>query len=531
MTPDPTRHLADTGRRVLGLARLLLAPSAHPRLPRAFASLLLDPTVALSDVCGEVLEHPRPARGAAGGGDLPYGTEFRPFPDPGRRHPPYLPHAEAADPGTASGPLTKTVVASWPASPAFPSPVSPSSARTHTATRVPRSMLPEEVASVPDSPGTPGSARPSRTSTGPGNVQGFSDQPSSARRADPGGAQYGSSPAQEIEPAQLPAREVRPPARWTEPSAVLNDAPPSEDLQVDARPASPAQPRRTRYALGPLDAPAPKSLADGTRLVSGSEKLAATQRANLEAPNPKEPPGAPPRDTRAADDTVSTNSRAAWSATPGARHPSGADDVSARTAPGSGEQRTHTFPKREPERTRRQDPRRADAQGGDETREMSEAPGPYPATGDVRLASGSEKLAATLRANLEAPDAEEYPAQRRVATVPTGRDAPAAEGAARKDPGAAWRAASDDASAWTDSGNPWPVPSLRGPGAGDARSHLTAEGGAPEPRPVPPGYGVVRDAEPGSAPPANRNDLGEIMERLADELELEFIRTYGSSGG
>ncbi len=37
--------------------------------------------------------------------------------------------------------------------------------------------------------------------------------------------------------------------------------------------------------------------------------------------------------------------------------------------------------------------------------------------------------------------------------------------------------------------------------------------------------------EPGRARQDNRVGVEEIMERLADELETEFVRTYGSSGG
>jgi len=37
--------------------------------------------------------------------------------------------------------------------------------------------------------------------------------------------------------------------------------------------------------------------------------------------------------------------------------------------------------------------------------------------------------------------------------------------------------------------------------------------------------------EPARARSDNRPGIEEIMERLADELETEFVRTYGSSGG
>jgi hypothetical protein len=37
--------------------------------------------------------------------------------------------------------------------------------------------------------------------------------------------------------------------------------------------------------------------------------------------------------------------------------------------------------------------------------------------------------------------------------------------------------------------------------------------------------------EPARTRPDSRTGIEEIMERLADELETEFVRTYGSSGG
>ncbi len=37
--------------------------------------------------------------------------------------------------------------------------------------------------------------------------------------------------------------------------------------------------------------------------------------------------------------------------------------------------------------------------------------------------------------------------------------------------------------------------------------------------------------QPARTRPAGRAGIEEIMERLADELETEFVRTYGSSGG
>ena len=395
MTPDPTQHLADTGRRVRSLARLLLAPAAPPRLPRAFAGLLLDPTITLSDVCAEVLDHPHGARGAAGGGDLPYETDLHPFPDPGRRRSPIFPHADAANPWAAAGahgsPNAKTGAASWPDTPAFALLGSPSPERTRGTTRLP--SFPEEAVSCLGSPGTPDAAHPGQTTVA-GDAPGFSDRfwHSATRHADTGGAQYDSSPAQERSPAQLPTRGVRPSAGWADPN---------DTTQEDARSASQAQRRTTRHGLGPLDtaSSAPEARADSTRLASGSERLAATLRAQLEASGVEEPPGAQ-------------------------QH--GADG--------------------------------------------------------------------------------------------------------RTDPGSAWGAA-PDTSAWTASAHPWPSPSVQRFGAGDLRSRLATEGDAPEHQFALPDYGVGRDAEPGIVLPASHADLGEIMERLADELELEFIRTYGSSGG
>jgi hypothetical protein len=37
--------------------------------------------------------------------------------------------------------------------------------------------------------------------------------------------------------------------------------------------------------------------------------------------------------------------------------------------------------------------------------------------------------------------------------------------------------------------------------------------------------------EPAQTFPVGRSGIEEIMERLADELETEFVRTYGRSGG
>lgn len=396
MTPDPTQHLADTGRRVRSLTRLLLAPVAPPRLPRDFAGLLLDPTVTLSEVCAGVLEHPHGARGAAGGGDLPYETDLHPFPDPDRRRSPFSPHADAADPWAAGGahgsPSAKTGAASWPDIPALALLGSPSPDRTRGTTRVP--SFPKEAVSGLGSPGTPDAASPDQMTTGAGDAPVFSDRfwHSATRHADTGGAQYHSSPAQERGPAQLPTRGLRPSAGWADPY---------DTAQEDARSASTAQRRTTGYELGPLDTSSsvPEARADSTRLASGPEKLAATLRAQLEASGVEEPPGAQ-------------------------QH--GADG--------------------------------------------------------------------------------------------------------RTDLGAAWGAA-PDTSAWRASAHPWPSPSIQRFGAGDLRSRLATEGDAPEPQFAPPGYGVGRDTEASTVLPASRADLGELMERLADELELEFIRTYGSSGG
>jgi len=41
----------------------------------------------------------------------------------------------------------------------------------------------------------------------------------------------------------------------------------------------------------------------------------------------------------------------------------------------------------------------------------------------------------------------------------------------------------------------------------------------------------TRGAPPGAAAANDRLGVEEIMERLAEEMEAEYVRTYGSSGG
>lgn len=56
MTQDPIQPLADIGRRVLQTARYLTTPPVPDQLPGSYESQLGDPVVALSGICGGLLE-------------------------------------------------------------------------------------------------------------------------------------------------------------------------------------------------------------------------------------------------------------------------------------------------------------------------------------------------------------------------------------------------------------------------------------------------------------------------------------------
>lgn len=193
-----------------------------------------------------------------------------------------------------------------------------------------------------------------------------------------------------------------------------------------------------------------------------------------------------------------------WSAA--GEHPSGQGRLDGEPSPEGHDETQHLVPEDQP--------------GDGPPRRAGESDAPFPTSqGGARLASGTERLAAMLCTHVAATGTQPASVVERNgsewATPDAEKSSPALTEGTRFTTNALQPATTPQArAAVADTEDPFGV---------------AREGAALPVRP-----GDERDAVPvdasDRASPDSRASVEEIMERLADELETEFVRTYGSSG-
>ena len=295
MTQDPIQPLDDVGRRVLRILQHLAAPPGSNHPLDSYESLLLDPVVALSDICNELLEQPGAAPVAAEHEDLPEGAGSRPVSDPNARRafPPFS-RAGAEAPTTripghdgVAHPHTEnpTAVRSGASGSGLDGPVSFEQSRRamDDPARLPeRPGIPEPREAADLSGGTPRADSWERPSVRPRRpvIDGSERYPEARQRARRG----------------LPSRRMPHPADPAErPSAGEHpDGSESESSQEEhgeqRRPVRATEPlsRATSWAengpaRGAADATFPPN---GSRLTASTERLAAMLRAHIAQTEP-----------------------------------------------------------------------------------------------------------------------------------------------------------------------------------------------------------------------------------------------------
>jgi hypothetical protein len=293
MTQDPIQPLADVGRRVLRILQHLATPPGSNHPLDSYESLLLDPVVALSDICNELLEQPGAAPAAAEHEDLREGTGSRPVSDPNAsRAFPFFSRAGAVAPTTripghdgVAHPRTEIPAAvhySGASGPGLDAPAPFEQSRRAMDDPVPlpeRPGTPEPREAADPSGGTPRADSWERPSVRPRRpvIDGSDRYPEARQRARRG------PPSRRMpHPAERPSAGEHPDGSESESS--------QEEHGEQRRPVRATEPpsrvsswAENGPARGAADATFPPN---GSRLTASTERLAAMLRAHVAQTEP-----------------------------------------------------------------------------------------------------------------------------------------------------------------------------------------------------------------------------------------------------